>query len=81
MFQCWGWNPMLGWPSTTKLRPRPLLCFCFVFEESLSTTGIEILVQLLAFQSPNLVISMSMHVFFHSAITGLLNKTNGVVIN
>lgn len=81
MLQCWGWNPMLGWPSTTKLLSRPLLCFCFVFEESLSTTGIEILVQLLAFQSPNLVISMSMHVFFHSAITGLLNKTNGVVIN
>lgn len=81
MLQCWGWNPMLGWPSTTKLRPRPLLRFCFVFKESLSTTGIEILVQLLAFQSPNLVISMSMHVFFHSAITGLLNKTNGVVIN
>lgn len=52
MLQCWGWNPMLGWPSTTKLRPRPLLCFCFVFKESLSTTGIEILVQLLAFQSP-----------------------------
>lgn len=53
MFQYWGWNPMLGWPSTTKLHPRPLLCFCFVFKESLSTTGIEILVQLLAFQSLN----------------------------
>lgn len=57
------------------------VCFCFVFKEYLSTTGIEILVQLLAFQSPDLAISMSMHVFFSGAITGLLNKINGVVIN
>lgn len=61
MLLCWGWNPMIGGPSTGKLHRRPLVCFCFVFKESLSTTGIGILVQLLAFQSPKLVISMSMH--------------------
>lgn len=81
MLLCWGWNPMIGGPSTRKLHRRPLVCFCFVFKESLATTGIGILVQLLAFQSPKLVISMSMHVFFSGAITGLLHKTNGVVIN
>lgn len=30
MFQCWGWNLMLGGPSTTKLHPRPLVCLLFV---------------------------------------------------
>lgn len=57
------------------------ICFSFVFKEFLSTTGIEILVQLLASQSPNLAISMSMHVYFSGAITDLLNKINGVVMN
>lgn len=68
--------------EATSWTPSFVIClFVFVFKESVSTTGIEILVWLLAFQSPNLAIFMSMHVFFSGAITGLLNKINGVVIN
>lgn len=43
--------------------PGPLVLFLKGEKKSLSTTGVEILVQLLAFQSNNLAIPMSICVF------------------